>query len=519
MSMQTQQRFGRAPREGHSTPVLELEDSPPKLGAQLAEKMQREILSEGLAVGHRMGAEPDLMAKYRVSRSTLREAIRQLEAHGAIQMRRGGGGGLIVAEPPAQSAVRLLTTYLEIIDAAWDELFEARIALEVTTAGLAARRADEAQIARLRALADRLREVGPRLDEVATHVAIRDLLGEMSGNPALALFVQAFNRFTLEAVASQVGGDRFEDSFVEATAAKRRIVDAIVARNDAAAQSAAREDLDNRREVLRDMQEKSAAAEGDGSGEAAAGSPRRLGYEVKMGQTLAIRIAHEILRQGKPVGSKLGAEPDLLSRYRVSRAVFRESVRILESHGLVQARRGYQGGVIVGRPNPDYTVRTAAAYLQHLRLDPASLEEVRAPAAVVAARLAARRGSPADCERLKHLLDVQLAAEGGANTEAAAQVQIQIGEMSGNRALALIMRVVIATNWRSPHRPLPNPEFGQLQESHKALVAAVIAGDEPLAEGRMVQHVRNVRRWLVAVNAGSGPSAAAPVSIDQGEQA
>jgi DNA-binding FadR family transcriptional regulator len=184
--------------------------------------------------------------------------------------------------------------------------------------------------------------------------------------------------------------------------------------------------------------------------------------------------------------------------YGVSRATFREALRILESHGIVRTRRGIGGGVRVGRPDPAHTVETAADFLRHLGLAPQHLEEVRAAASQTAARLAARRASPEARRKLRDLLAAQLAAQGPANTVAAARVQIQIGDMSGNRALALMMRVVIATIWRDPSAAVRPSLFDELQANHVALVDAISAGDEAMASRRMLKHMQFVRARLEA---------------------
>jgi DNA-binding FadR family transcriptional regulator len=269
------------------------------------------------------------------------------------------------------------------------------------------------------------------------------------------------------------------------------VVEAIVAGDGAAAGQAMHDDLAIRLKVLQDFYARHQSSEPDESSVAKA-----IGVELKLGQRVANRIAHEIVRDHLHEGDRMGSEPELLQKYGVSRAVFRESSRILESHGLVRTRRGSGGGLIVGRPDPTYTVQTAAGFLTHLRLAPRHLEEVRAAAAMTAARLAARRGTEESRQRLRDLLADQLAATGAANTLASTKVQFQIGDMSGNRALALFMRVITATNFGRDQRGLPEPAHQQLQESHTALVEAVVSGDEAVARRRMATHIQFVRQWL-----------------------
>lgn len=476
----------------------------PKLGARLAAQVQDEILFSDFPVGHHLGSERELMARYRVSRSTLREAIRQLEAFGAVRMQRGGGGGLIVAEAPGRLAARSVTTYLSLVDIGWDELFEVRIVLEAFAAGLAARRANESDALKLRALSERL-DGGPAPDVVAAHVAMRELIADIGGNPAIALFVAAFNRLTFDAVGQEVGGATFQVAARDAAAAKRRTVEAIVAHDEARAQAEARKELIHRRETLRRLRD--LTRQGEASLPDGAEDTIRLeaGYATKLSHRVADRMARELSVASPAPGERLGSETELAARFGVSRAVFREAVHLMETHGLIRARRGQNGGIIAGQVSPDHTVALAAGYLELLRIAPVVLEEARSGVAVVAARLAASRASDNEIAELQRLLGTQLKASGVANLRAAAVVQRQIGEMSGNRAVSLILRVLIATSLgQSPGR-LNGASYVELQESHRQLVAAIVARDGALAEGRMMQHLQKARRWLEDVRRQRGP--------------
>ena len=52
--------------------------------------------------------------------------------------------------------------------------------------------------------------------------------------------------------------------------------------------------------------------------------------DAKRAAKVADRIVGDVMALGWPVGEVLGSEADLLERYQVSRAVFREAVRLLE---------------------------------------------------------------------------------------------------------------------------------------------------------------------------------------------
>ena len=110
----------------------------------------REMIQSGeLAPGDRLPPERDLAKLLGVSRPTLRAGIRSLATVGILQSKQGAG--TFVAE--AEESPTLDTSALRMLSALHgftsDEMFEARLALEMSIAALAAERADSEQMAQL----------------------------------------------------------------------------------------------------------------------------------------------------------------------------------------------------------------------------------------------------------------------------------------------------------------------------------------------------------------------------------
>jgi GntR family transcriptional repressor for pyruvate dehydrogenase complex len=107
------------------------------------------IQNGDLVPGDRLPPERDLAKLLGVSRPTLRAGIRSLTSIGILQSKQGAG--TFVAEAEASptldtSALRLLSALHGFTS---DEMFEARLALEMSIAALAAERADSEQMAQL----------------------------------------------------------------------------------------------------------------------------------------------------------------------------------------------------------------------------------------------------------------------------------------------------------------------------------------------------------------------------------
>jgi GntR family transcriptional repressor for pyruvate dehydrogenase complex len=107
------------------------------------------IASGGIAPGERLPSERDLGVAFGVSRTTLREALRALEAQGVLEIRTGSRGGAFVAEPSSELVAGALGNLLRFRSATARELAEFRAPFEAENAAWAARRANPAALTEL----------------------------------------------------------------------------------------------------------------------------------------------------------------------------------------------------------------------------------------------------------------------------------------------------------------------------------------------------------------------------------
>jgi len=111
------------------------------------------IYKNQLKTGDRLPSERELASMFNVSRTTIREAIRVLEAEQVVEVKRGVNGGISIIEPKPDQLARSLETLLHFRGATSTELDEFRTDFEGNTAFLAAKRATKEQIEELENLA------------------------------------------------------------------------------------------------------------------------------------------------------------------------------------------------------------------------------------------------------------------------------------------------------------------------------------------------------------------------------
>ena len=109
------------------------------------ESQIRDLLREGsYKAGDQLPSERELAETFKVSRTSVREALRALEAQGLIESRTGAGN--FIAELPVESLVAPLASLLLEEKDALADIFEMRKLIEPRIASLAAERATKADI-------------------------------------------------------------------------------------------------------------------------------------------------------------------------------------------------------------------------------------------------------------------------------------------------------------------------------------------------------------------------------------
>ena len=150
-----------------------------------------------LAPGDRLPSERQLAEMFAVSRSTIRESLRALNALGVVEINHGGG--VFVSRLDATDLLQPLTFFLTLEAVTVDKLYEARRLIEGEIAALAALHASDKDLDRLEQL---LTAQVCTLEDAAEYrrmdTKFHSLLAEIAGNPFLMRAAQSLNMLGLE---------------------------------------------------------------------------------------------------------------------------------------------------------------------------------------------------------------------------------------------------------------------------------------------------------------------------------
>jgi DNA-binding FadR family transcriptional regulator len=161
------------------------------LSAQIASAIRDAIVAGSLLVDQRLPSEAELADQFKVSRPTVREALKRLAAQSLIRTQRGATGGAFVNRISFEEAyaqqITTSTLLLSMNAVSFSTACEARYALERACAPLSAERRSADHLATMRAEIHRQDQPG-LTDEAfcASDVAFHRALVDGAGNPVLS---------------------------------------------------------------------------------------------------------------------------------------------------------------------------------------------------------------------------------------------------------------------------------------------------------------------------------------------
>jgi DNA-binding FadR family transcriptional regulator len=157
-------------------------------------QIEERLLDGRLQAGDRLPSERDLSALLGVSRPSLRESLRVLEALGIVEIKLGGGseGGTSLVSKPGAGLVNVLKLQLALGHFGEMDVLETRIALETWCVEEAAKRASETDFEALDSILDEMDAPDiPTAEFNRLDTAFHVRIAESTGNALTAHLMQS----------------------------------------------------------------------------------------------------------------------------------------------------------------------------------------------------------------------------------------------------------------------------------------------------------------------------------------
>lgn len=210
----------------------------PKMAELVAALIRNDILSGKYLPGESLSPESDLIERYDVSRPTLREALRLLEAQQLVTVRRGSHSGPTARLPDASVTASSFAMLLQLRNGTTADIYQFRMIFEPVAARMAADRATQEELSSLRSLLDA--EFKLQDDFSAFTVVAWRFHSEMvglSGNRAMALVAETFEHISQRHAAVYMSNiENSQKQSQLAYKAHKRLVDLLEQRRGADAE-------------------------------------------------------------------------------------------------------------------------------------------------------------------------------------------------------------------------------------------------------------------------------------------
>ncbi|GII99592.1 GntR family transcriptional regulator [Sediminihabitans luteus] len=198
----------------------------------------RRMIDDELAPGERLPSERDLAERLGVSRTSLREAMRELEQERVVDRRPGRG---TVVLPPSERA-RRLEDGLADVDREQADVAELRLVVEPRLAGLAARRAGDGDVVRLEQILVASHAGLSPEESLALDVQFHTQVARAAGNPLLVTLSELASSWT---EATRRRSHTTREGRRTSVDGHRAILEAVVAHDEDAAVAAMTAHLDD----------------------------------------------------------------------------------------------------------------------------------------------------------------------------------------------------------------------------------------------------------------------------------
>lgn len=171
-----------------------------RLADIVSQRLKESIFEGRYEAGERIPPEQELVQNFGVSRVIVREAVRNLEQSGLVEIKRGPKGGAFVLPMKHDAVSQVIKDVLRLGKAKVADIMEVRLGIEPVVAGLAAQRANAKDMARLEKNLRAVPQIPGSDEYVAWNVDFHRVLAKAAHNPMYEILINILMDFTEEMI-------------------------------------------------------------------------------------------------------------------------------------------------------------------------------------------------------------------------------------------------------------------------------------------------------------------------------
>jgi GntR family transcriptional repressor for pyruvate dehydrogenase complex len=203
-----------------------------KVCENIVEQIRMAIFDGRFKPGDKLLSEKELIEKFRVSRGTLREALRSLESSGVLEIRKGVSGGAYITEIGIERAKENFVDFFHFKKLSLEHLIEVRLMLEPPIAAKVALAITSEDLKQLQASIDRCgHEMKPGVTGAQREgfLEFHHIIAGVTGNPILTFLLDVIKKLPVDGL--DIGKKPTRKFSQEVLKAHSRIYEALLQRN------------------------------------------------------------------------------------------------------------------------------------------------------------------------------------------------------------------------------------------------------------------------------------------------
>jgi len=216
----------------------------------------------------------------------------------------------------------------------------------------------------------------------------------------------------------------------------------------------------------------------------------------KVSENIIRQIRDAILSGKLKPGDRLASEKELLNQFSVSKATMREALRVLESMGLIEIKKGLHGGVFIAEVDMKTTINSIVNFLYFKSISIKDITMIRYILEPPVAEFAASHIKPEDIDNLKTLIEETL-AEKLTDTSLGVSFHRYLARLSENPILILIMDFVdnILRDIKLQLN-LGAEFFNNVKQAHRCILDCLIRKDGVGARREIIKDILDVGKYM-----------------------
>jgi GntR family transcriptional repressor for pyruvate dehydrogenase complex len=202
-----------------------------KVSEHIIEQIRTAVFERRLRPGDKLPSERELMEKFKVSKATLREALRSLEALGFLEIRKGVTGGAFVTEVNMRKARDCFKNFLLFKNLSLKDLSEVRLLLEpyiVEKATLAITQEDLHRLEKLIKDSEHAIKNDTSFASRGVEIEFHRIIASITGNPILIFILDFVEDLLIDTKEILKPGKEFSGKVLRA---HKRIYNALLEKN------------------------------------------------------------------------------------------------------------------------------------------------------------------------------------------------------------------------------------------------------------------------------------------------